>query len=91
MNISVLNIKPETVLHALEKYDIYISTQSACSTGDTSTAVLAVTNDLERSKHSIRISLSYLTSMDEVIYFVKCFKEVIDTYGKWNFWEYKVW
>ena len=82
LNISVLNIKPETVLHALEKYDIYISTQSACSTGDTSTAVYAVTNDLERAKHSIRISLSYLTSMDEVIYFVKCFKEVIDTYGK---------
>ena len=31
LNISVDNIKPETMLHALEKEEIYISTQTACS------------------------------------------------------------
>lgn len=82
LNLSILNIKPETVLHALEKYDIFISTQSACSTGDTSTSVYAVTKDIEKAKHSIRISLSYLTTMDEVKYFIKCFNEVLEEYGK---------
>ena len=90
LNLSVLNIKPETVLHALEKYDIFISTQSACSTGDTSTSVYAVTKDIEKAKHSIRISLSYLTTMDEVKYFIKCFNEVLEEYGKWNIWKYSV-
>ena len=80
LNLSVLNIKPETILHALEKYDIFISTQSACSTGDTSTSVYAVTKDLEKAKHSVRISLSYLTTIDEVKYFVKCFNDVLEEY-----------
>ena len=31
VNMSVLGIKPETMLHALEEYDIYISTKTACS------------------------------------------------------------
>ena len=84
LNISILNIKPETILHALEKYNIYISTQSACSTADVSNSVYAVTKDLEKAKHSVRISLSYLTSLDDIKYFIKCFNEVLNTYGKWN-------
>ncbi len=31
LNISAIGIKPETMLHALEEDDIYVSTQSACS------------------------------------------------------------
>ena len=31
LNLSVGGIKPETMLHALEKHEIYISTQTACS------------------------------------------------------------
>ena len=34
LNISVLNVKPETMQHALEEFDIYISTQSACSSNN---------------------------------------------------------
>ena len=45
LNISILNVKPETMLHSLEAEDIYISTQSACATGASSKAVLAVTKD----------------------------------------------
>ena len=70
VNISINNIKPETMQHALEEYDIYISTQTACSTGDYSKAVYAVTRDKERASHSIRISLSYLTTKEEINTFV---------------------
>ncbi|HOO68327.1 MAG TPA: cysteine desulfurase family protein [Bacilli bacterium] len=74
LNISILGVKPETMLHALESYDIFISTQSACSSSNTlSKAVLSLTNDQKRAESSIRISLSYLTTQEEVNYFLECF------------------
>ena len=74
LNISVLGVKPETMLHALECDDIYISTQSACSASNSlSKAVLSVTNDEKRAQSSIRISLSYLTTYDEIDEFLHSF------------------
>lgn len=79
LNISVMGIKPETMQHALEEYEIYISTQSACSSNHPiSRSVLEVTNDEERAKHSIRISLSYLTTKKEMEEFIRSFKECIE-------------
>ena len=74
LNFSVIGVKPETLLHALEEDEIYISTQSACSSNSSlSQAVLSVTNDLDRAKSSVRISLSYLTTMDDINTFLKVF------------------
>ena len=79
LNISVLNIKPETMLHALEEDDIYISTQSACSSNNpVSKAVLEVTGDQERAKHSIRVSISYVTTKEEIDTFIKSFKKNVE-------------
>ena len=76
LNISILGVKPETMLHALENYDIYVSTQSACSANTSlSKAVLNLTNDEERAKSSIRVSLSYLTTKEEIDKFLKSFDE----------------
>ncbi|MEG0619014.1 MAG: cysteine desulfurase family protein [Bacilli bacterium] len=76
LNISVLGIKPETFLHALEKYEIYISTQTACSSEKAiSSSVLALTNDIERAKSSLRISLSYITTKEEIEKFMEIFKK----------------
>ena len=47
--------------------DILISTKSACSSiNDYSKAVYGLTNDLERAKTSVRISLSYLTTQQDI-------------------------
>lgn len=74
LNISVIGVKPETLLHALEEDSIYISTQSACSSNSTlSKAVLGVTNDEKRAKSSVRISISYLTTMLDADLFLKSF------------------
>lgn len=74
LNISVLGVKPETMLHALEEGDIFISTQSACSSSNTeSKAVYAITHDKDRANSSIRISLSHLTTNDELEKFLKVF------------------
>ena len=67
LNMSVLGIKPETFQHALEEKDIYISTQTACSSGaGISTSVLEFTHSEERASSSVRISLSYLTTKEEI-------------------------
>ena len=81
LNISVLHVKPETMQHAIEEYDIYISTKTACSSKENiSRAVLALTNDKERAASSVRISLSYLTTKEECEEFLKafdkCYKEL---------------
>lgn len=81
LNISVLGVKPETMLHALEKYEVYISTKSACSKSNSkSKAVYNLTKDEERSVSSIRISLSHLTTKEEIDEFIKyfdiCYKEL---------------
>lgn len=72
LNISIENIKPETILHALEEKDIYISTKTACSSNkNISDAVLALTKSEEKASHSLRISISYKTTKEELETFVK--------------------
>lgn len=79
INLSVLGIKPESLLHALEKDDIYISTQTACSQANSySKAVMALTNDINRAKTSIRISLSYITTKEEIDTFLESFKRNVN-------------
>ncbi len=74
LNISIKGVKPESMLHALEREDIYISTKSACASTDSlSDAVYMVTHDRELAKTSIRISLSYLTTKEEIREFKKVF------------------
>lgn len=75
LNISVLDVMPETLLHALAKRDVYLSTNTACSSGEASSSVMAIYNDTKRSKHTLRISLSYVTTTDEVNKFIEIFKE----------------
>ena len=78
VNLSLKNIKSETMLHALEQDDIYISTQTACSTGNYSKAVYSITHDEDKASRSIRISLSYLTTKKEINLFIDSFKKNID-------------
>lgn len=75
LNISIKNIKSEVMLHALESEDIYISTQTACSKGGSSVGVLEITKNEDYALHSLRISLSYLTTKEELDIFLKVFKE----------------
>ena len=74
LNISILGVKPETMLHALESKGVYISTQSACSNiNSKSKAILSLTNDINRASSSIRISISHLTTNKEIEQFINCF------------------
>lgn len=83
LNFSVLTVKPETLVHALEKEEVYISTQSACSNSNSfSKSVLSLTNSMDRAKSSVRLSISYVTTKEEVDKFLtifdKCYKELVN-------------
>ena len=76
LNISLRNIKAETFLHALEDYEIYVSSNTACSSGNLSASVLAIYNDKVRASSTLRISLSHLTTTDEVNKFIEYFNVI---------------
>ena len=78
LNISILGIKPETILHALAESDIYISTKTACSSDSSmSESVYELTKNKDYARSSIRISLSYMTTDEEIDYFLEEFKKKI--------------
>lgn len=77
VNISLHGIKSEVMLHALEEKEIFISTQTACSVGNYSKAVFAITHDKDLASSSLRISLSYLTTREELDIFVEVFEDAI--------------
>ncbi len=78
LNISIAGVKPETMLHALEEHEVYISTQSACSSHSSrSKAVYEITKDEKRAASSIRISLSYLTTKEEIEKFLVAFEKCL--------------
>ena len=78
VNLSLKNIRSETFVRALEKHEVYISTNSACSSMDASTVLKAVTDDKSINTTSIRISLSHFTTKLEISEFIRIFFKVYD-------------
>ena len=63
LNISFDNIIAETFSNILSEKEIYVSVNS---NGEVSSSVLAIYNDLQRSKSTMRISFSHLTTVLEI-------------------------
>lgn len=75
LNLSVKGIKAEDFQQELNKYEIYVSTKSACSMPNTpSRAVSAITHDKKIARCSWRISLSHLLTESDVDEFLESFK-----------------
>lgn len=84
LNISIPHYKPEVLVHALEAYDIYISTKSACSSKhtDVSHTLAAMHLDDEIAKSALRISFSHLTTQQEIDTFLKALDESLKNVKK---------
>lgn len=82
LNISLMSIKPETFIHALESDNIYVSSNTACSSGKASTSVLNMYHDKLRSETTIRISISHLTLPSEITEFLNSFDKNYDKLSK---------
>ncbi len=77
LNISIDHAKPEEDLIKLSDKGFYLSSKSACSGQEEfSKSVYALTQNKERAKTSFRISLSHLTSFEEIDAFVNIIKEI---------------
>ncbi len=76
INISVQGVKALLFQQELEKYDVMVSTKSACSVPNApSRPVYAVTKDKKNAMCSWRISLSHLTTREELEQFMGAFHD----------------
>ena len=74
VNFSLLKIKSETFVHALERYEVYVSTTTACSSLEESVVLRELSHgNKDVSTTSIRVSISHLTTMDEIHEFLEIF------------------
>ena len=82
LNFSTLGVDSEKILQALSEKNIFISTKSACSSDNPqSLSVLNLTKDEERASTSIRVSLSHLTTEQELDIFEKEFTSIYQELG----------
>ena len=73
-NLSLVKIKSETFVRALENYEVYISTTTACSSNEESTVLKAIYSDKDVNSTSIRVSISPYTTKEEIDKFILAFK-----------------
>lgn len=78
LNISVTNVDIKKLLDYFDKNEIYLSTKTACSLNNfPSRSVLAITKDENLAKSCLRISLSHLTTKDEINTFIDLLNKFI--------------
>ena len=79
LNISIPGVKKKEIQEFLSSKEIYVSLNTACSLNtDYSKTVYELYNDMPRAESSIRISLSYKTTKEEIDYLVKNIKEFLN-------------
>jgi len=84
VNVSLLDYKPETLIHALEELGIYISTKSACTTKkNTISRTLKAMNSSDAIGNSaLRISLSHTMKEADIEYFTTSLDGILESIKK---------
>lgn len=74
----IKNVRGEVTVHAFEKYQIYISTTSACSSKNSndSSTLLAMKIPHHIAETAVRVSLSELNTRDEMEMFIEAFDTI---------------
>ena len=82
VNFSIVGANSNEIQQKLSDVDVYISTKTACSNGsDVSQAVFSLTNDLDIAKSSLRVSLSHLTTEEEIDIFIEKLLQIVGGSG----------
>ena len=81
LNVYFKGKRGEVIMNALSNEGIYVSTRSACSSRskDYSETVYQVSKDEVVSKNSLRISLSHLTTREELDTFVTVLNKIVSS------------
>lgn len=83
INFSIKGIKSLELQEKLENYDIYVSTKTSCCPLETpSKLIYALTKDKTLSSSSLRISISHLTTEEEVDKFLDVFDLIYKEYER---------
>lgn len=83
LNFSLKGISATAFQEELGKHEIYISTKSACCTvGTPSRPVYALTKDRKLALSTLRISLSHLTTHEDIERFLECFAQCYEKLAK---------
>jgi cysteine desulfurase len=84
INFSVTGIKPEVLIHALDKKDIYVSTRSACSSKQSGASRILLEMGLseKRAASAIRLSTSFDNTLDEAKQVLKVLENEILNFKK---------
>ena len=83
LNISVAGIKGTDFQAALDRHGICVSVKSACSTDQApSRPVMAISRDKKNALSSWRVSLSHLTTMQEIDVFLDAFAKICKEFVK---------
>lgn len=83
LNISCLRVGSEIALNALNAKGFAVSAQSTCASKSKARSHVLIAMGLgeERATHALRISLSHMTTKQEIDDFVAALKEIIKKYG----------
>lgn len=74
LNLSILGAKAQTFIDFLDENAIYLSSKSACcAINSISRPVYALTKDKKASLSTLRVSLSHLTTLEDIEKFLDCF------------------
>lgn len=81
INFSIKGIPALEVQRKLEEHNIYLSTKTSCCPIETpSKLVYALTKDKSLSSSSLRLSISYLTTKEEIDIFLQAFNSIYKEY-----------
>lgn len=79
INFSIKGIKSQDVVDYLSNKEIYLSSKtSCCPVGTPSKLIYALTQDKSLASTSIRLSISHLTTIEEINTFIEVFKKYIE-------------
>lgn len=86
VSLSVRGIRAEVLLHALESKGVYVSSGSACASNKPAISATLQGIGVEREllDSTIRLSLSDMTTREEIEYCVKALEEVIPMLRKYT-------
>ncbi|UQS87528.1 cysteine desulfurase [Nicoliella spurrieriana] len=81
---SILGVRGETIVHAFEDHDIYISTTSACSSKDhvPSATLTAMQEPTELCTSAVRVSLDANNTLAEAETFNRVFDQLYEQFSK---------
>ncbi len=83
LNISIKGVNTNQLQNELSNRGICVATKSACCAPSTvSRPVYAMTKDRKLALSTLRISLSHLTTEEEINLFLDCFKQVLQVKHK---------